>query len=124
MSYEKQTFVDGDVLTADQLNRMADALAELYASLGSTVTVSDVELLAANWEGEASPYYQVVTIRGATEYSQIDLKPTIDQLAIFHDKDLAFVAENEDGMITVYALGDKPQNDYTIQVTITEVNVV
>ena len=123
MSYEKQNFVDGDVLAAAHLNRMEEAIAELYSIVGSTVSVSEVELLAENWEGEASPYHQVVTIPGATEYSQIDLKPTIDQLAIFHDKDLAFVAENEDGMITVYALGDKPQNDYTIQVTITEVNV-
>lgn len=124
MGYIKQNFVDGDVLTADQLNRMEDALVELYTSIGSTVSVSEVELLAENWAGSTSPYSQVVEIRGATEYSQIDLKPTIDQLAIFHDKDLAFVAENMDGMITVYALGDKPQNDYTIQVSITEVNVL
>lgn len=124
MSYEKHTFVDGDVLAAAHLNRMEDAIAELYSIVGSTVSVSEVELLAENWVGVASPYSQVVTIRGATEYSQIDLKPTIEQLAIFHDKDLAFVAENEDGMITVYALGDKPQNDYTIQVSVTEVNVV
>ena len=124
MSYEKNNFVDGDVLTADHVNRIEDAIVDLYSSLGSSVAVSEVRLLSANWVGDASPYSQVVTITGVTERSQVDLKPTIEQLAIFHDKDLAFVTENEDGKITVYALGDKPQNDYTIQVTITEVNVL
>lgn len=124
MSYEKQTFVDGDVLAAAHLNRIEEAIAELYTIVGSTVSISEIELLSENWIGVSSPYYQTVMVRGATEHSQIDLKPTIEQLAIFHEKDLAFVTENEDGMITVYALGDRPQNDYTIQVSITEVNVV
>lgn len=85
------------------------------------VVTSGVTLLADNWQGEDSPYSQVVEIEGTTEYSKIDLQPSVEQLAIFHDKDLAFVTENEDGVVTVYAIGDKPTNDYTIQVTIMEV---
>ena len=46
-----------------------------------------------------------------------------EDLTIFHEKDLAFVTENENGTITVYAIGQKPENDYTIQVTLTEVAV-
>ena len=53
----------------------------------------------------------------------MDLTPSVEQLAVFYDKDLTFVTENEDGVVTVYAIGQKPTNDYTIQVTITEVNV-
>ena len=82
-----------------------------------------VTLLADAWEGAEGRYSQIVTVKGATEYSQIDLTPDAEQLAIFHAKDLAFVAENEDGVITVYAIGQKPTNDYTMQVTITEVSV-
>lgn len=85
--------------------------------------IATISLLASKWVGEASPYSQIVAVEGATENSQVDLTPSIEQLAIFHQKDLAFVAENEDGVITVYALGDKPTNDYTMQVTITEVSV-
>lgn len=85
--------------------------------------IAYVDLLAANWVGDASPYSQVVTIEGATENSQVDLTPSIEQLVIFYEKDLGFVTENEDGVVTVYALGQKPENDYTIQVTITEVDV-
>ena len=90
---------------------------------GSQAAIGEVKLLASKWVGTASPYSQVVQINGVTENSQVDLTPSVEQLAIFHHKDLAFVTENEDGVVTVYALGDKPTNDYTIQVTITEVSV-
>ena len=80
-----------------------------------------VTILAEAWVGDDSPYSQVVAVDGATENSQVDLTPSVEQLSIFHHKDLAFVTENEDGVVTVYAIGQKPENDYTIQVTITEV---
>jgi hypothetical protein len=87
----------------------------------SNARIAYVDLLAANWIGDSSPYSQVVTIESVTEYSQVDLTPSIEQLVIFYEKDLGFVTENEDGVVTVYAIGQKPENDYTIQVTITEV---
>ena len=68
-------------------------------------------------------YSQVVTVDGMTENSQVDLTPDVEQLAIFHDKDLAFVTENVSGVVTVYAIGQKPTSDYTMQATVTEVNV-
>lgn len=85
--------------------------------------IADIDLLASAWIGEVSPYSQVVNIAGITEYSQVDITPNAAQLGIFYDKDLSFVTENENGIVTVYAIGDKPLNDYTVQVTITEVAV-
>lgn len=99
------------------------ALTQAMAAYASARRIGYVNLLAANWEGDASPYSQVVSVAGATKYSQVDLTPDAEQLSIFHNKDLAFVTENESGVITVYAIGQKPTNDYTIQATITEVNV-
>lgn len=87
----------------------------------SVTKVSSVKLLASKWVGSASPYSQVVSIAGITENSMVDLTPSVEQLAVFYNKDLAFVTENEGGVVTVYAIGQKPQNDYTIQVAITEV---
>lgn len=89
----------------------------------SSARIAYVDLLASNWIGDSSPYSQVVEIDGVTENSQVDLTPSIEQLVIFHDKDLGFVTENDDGIVTVYAIGQKPLDDYTIQVTITEVGV-
>ena len=85
--------------------------------------IANVVLLGSGWSGAASPYSQVVTVPGVTARSQVDLTPSVEQLEIFHEKDLAFVAENNGGVVTVYAVGQKPTNDYTIQVTITEVSV-
>lgn len=90
---------------------------------GTAATIGEVTLLAANWVGDASPYSQVVNIAGVTANSQVDLTPSVEQLVVFHEKDLTFVTENEDGTVTVYAIGQRPENDYTIQVTIKEVAV-
>ena len=84
--------------------------------------IGTVTLFASSWAGDKSLYSQVVSIEGATKNSRIDLNPSVEQLAIFYEKDLAFVTENENGIITVYAIGEMPQNNYTMQVTITEVD--
>lgn len=98
-------------------------IVDEVAKNASSAKIGNVTILANKWEGADSPYSQVVTVDGVTENSQVDLTPSVEQLAIFHEKDLAFVTENEDGVVTVYAIGQKPENDYTIQVTITEVIV-
>lgn len=103
---------------------MSTKKIQILGSLNrTTARIANVELLSANWVGDASPYYQVVEIEGVTEYSQVDLTPSVEQLVIFHEKDLGFVTENEDGEVKVYAIGQKPLDDYIMQVTITEVGV-
>jgi hypothetical protein len=89
----------------------------------SQARIAYVDLLAANWVGDKNPYSQIVKVDGVTENSQVDLTPSVEQLVVFYEKDLGFVTENEDGVVTVYAIGQKPENDYTMQVTITEVGV-
>ena len=89
----------------------------------SPTKLATVELKAAAWSGTNNLYSQVVAVDGVTERSQVVLAPSVEQLAIFYDKSIAFVTENESGVVTVYAIGQKPENDYTMQATITEVNV-
>ena len=87
----------------------------------SVVPASSVTLLADRWVSDGDVYSQVVEVQGVTSYSKVDLQPTPAQLAEFHHKVLGFVAENAYGIVTVYAIGDKPLMDYTMQVSITEV---
>ena len=96
---------------------------EEVTTVANAPKIGYVTLLADAWLGEDKLYQQVVEIEGVTENSQVDLTPSVEQLLVFYDKDLAFVTENEGGVVTVYAIGQKPANDYTIQVTITEVTV-
>lgn len=113
---------------ADAARRMElDAFkASVNAALDSlqlaAAVITEITLYASEWVGDASPYSQELNIEGVTEYSKVDLQPDADLLAIFHEKDLALVAENEDGVVTVYAIGDKPTRDYTMQASITEVS--
>ena len=119
---EMKTLTIGNV-TYEIVDEVAREAIALLQKLAPAVRIAEINLLANSWEGDQSPYSQRVVIDGVTKNSQVDLTPSVEQLVIFHDKDLAFVTENEDGVVTVYAIGDKPLNDYTIQVTIKEVSV-
>ena len=101
----------------------ADTKNFIKRMAGSTTQISSVNLSTSKWVGTASPYSQVVTIPGTTKNSKIDLNPTVEQLNIFHNKDITFLPVNDNGVITVYCIGQKPTNDYTMQATITEVKV-
>lgn len=106
---------DTDFVTEDDVVEMLNDL--------KAAKIGWVTLLADAWMGDSNLYQQVVEIDGVTKNSQVDLTPDVQQLAIFYEKDLTFVTENYNGTVTVYAIGQKPTNDYTIQVTITEVDV-
>lgn len=118
-----QTVAPSTVQISDKdITKIADAVAKKVTVKATNARIGHVTLLASKWEGTSSPYSQVVTIDGVTKNSQVDLTPSIEQLEIYSKKDLTFVAENENGVVTVYAIGDKPLNDYIMQVTITEVS--
>ena len=84
-------------------------------------------------EGYTNRYRQVVKDDNAeepinkftnvtiTSNSKIDLQPDPTQLATFHKKDVAFVTENDGGTVTVYCIGQCPQDTYEIPITVTEV---
>ena len=137
VEYAWNTGIYKDIVIIESINNAEEVIAnnvdvlvayrnEIVAEVSASITngrIGYVSLLADAWVGEGSLYSQVVEINGVTENTQVDLTPSVEQLAIFHEKDLAFVAENEDGVVTVYAIGDKPMMDYTMQVTMSEVVV-
>lgn len=111
-----------DIISPEQEPSIEDRLLAIEQTHSPEI-VRSVTLLADAWEGASSPYSQVVTIDGVTKYSKIDLQPDAEQLSIFYEKDVAFLAENENGVVTILCIGQKPANDYTLQVTMTEVIV-
>lgn len=116
-----EEFVEEYSNVLDNLINRVDELENNGVQGGSSSRISEVTLLASAWVGETSPYTQVVAIDGVTENSQVDLTPSDEQLEIFRQKELTLTTRNVGGVITVSAVGQKPQNDYTMQVTITEV---
>lgn len=104
-----------------------------YMSVDSFIlpTQTSIALSPAQWQevldddGAPIPnrYYQAVHITDAmvTPTSKIDLQPSPEQLLIFHQKDITFTVINDGGNIRVCVVGQKPNNEYAIQATITEV---
>jgi hypothetical protein len=87
----------------------------------SPTPVASVTLPSSAWIGDTSPYSQVVPVAGATENSQVNLTPTVEQNAIFSEKNITFTTKNEGGIVTIYVFGQKPTNDYTIPADLMEV---
>ena len=105
-----------------------------YMSVDSFIlpTPATITLLADEWkpvldevtqEPIINRYYQPVTVKNAviTQNSKVDLQPSPEQLAVFHEKDITFTAINSGGNVRVCLVGQQPTLDYTMQVTVTEV---
>lgn len=91
--------------------------------INSTVDkISTISLPASGWTEATNIYSQVVTVAGATANSKVDIYPTPEQLVDLQISGVSLVAVNEDGVVTVYAINNKPTSDYNMQVTLTEVN--
>ena len=86
--------------------------------------ISTISLSKSSWTGDDSPYSQTVSINTVTSATKIELNPTVAQIVSLQNDDIALMAENNNGTVTVYSFGGKPSNDMTIQVTLTEVSYV
>lgn len=94
-----------------------------FGSVGTAMRLAEVMLPQENWKGAVSPFSQTVTLEGLTLRSKVDLLPSYEQLEGFRARELAFTTENCDGVLTVYAIGDRPDTDLVFQAAVTEVNV-
>jgi hypothetical protein len=98
------------------------AKTEEVVKLANAAKIGKVTLSAAAWVSENDKRHsQIVEVEGVTNKSQVDLTPDVQQLEVFYEKDVTFVTKNLEGEVTVFALGQKPLNDYTVQVTLTDV---
>lgn len=77
--------------------------------------------LTATWNG-SNPYSQVITIPNTTQYSMVELQPSIAAIRGFKQAGVdAMWVENDNGVLTVYTLGAVPTTAMEIQCIITEV---
>ena len=109
-------------------DKKTDVSAPSYAFVNilggaSNWTAEDVTDITGNLVGVR--YGQRVNVNNAviTKRSKVDLQITSEQMVIFYKKDIAFVTENDGGVVTVYCVGQIPENDYKIQAIVTEVSV-
>lgn len=86
--------------------------------------VATISLPKASWVGNTEPYSQVVSVNTATSSTKIDLQPTAQQIVNLQNAEVSLMVENNGGVVTCYAIGNKPTVDYTIQVLLQEVSYV
>lgn len=106
-------------LSYGQGSTMSVSLEGPFGGGGVSGKLTSIVLPAADWKGGESPYSQAVTVEGISVNSVIDLHPTLEQISLLHNTGL--MAVNDGGSVTVYAVGDKPEEDIQIQATLTEV---
>lgn len=96
------------------------AFNEALASINTyRVRKATVTLPTASWENLS----QAVTISGVTVNSKVDIQFGGDAMATLIDSGTSAIwMENSNGTITAKVLGEKPNADMTVQVTITEVS--
>lgn len=86
--------------------------------------VTTISLPQASWVGSSSPYSQVVSINTVTSDTKIELNPTVAQIVSLQNDDIALMAENDGGIVTIYSFGGVPSSNMTMQVTLQEVAYV
>ena len=85
------------------------------------VTLGSITLVAGGWSG-SGPYAQTAALAGLPAAALVNLQPTAEQLMLLQQQGVtALTAANQDGVLTVYALGAAPQDELTLQVTVTPV---
>lgn len=115
LGYDNKEFADLEYISPDSFVLPTPASITLYPDAWLPVE-EDGKVIE-------NRYYQPVTVNNAaiTPNSKVDLQPSPEQLVIFHEKDITFTAINRGGNIRVCVVGQRPTQEYTIQVTVTEV---
>jgi hypothetical protein len=125
VEYYVNTYADGRInIDENHVRGTFYKAADVTIARKATIT-----LKTNNWVYDSTDllYKQTVNVSNLTKpltaNSVIDLKPTPAQLSKFYNKGHTFVTGNNNTVITVYCIGQKPTEEYTLNVEITEVDV-
>ena len=127
--YDEETgdlyyYIDGIYMSSDDIVTKEDIAKKGYIEItGGDINWYKEEVYDDDGFYVGTYYGQAVEVKDATitENSKIDLQLSPEQLVIFYEKDLAFMIVNDNKDVTIYCIGQIPQNNYTLQVSVTEV---
>lgn len=82
---------------------------------------STIELPAALWSNDASPYTMTLDVPYVTENSCVNLCLSYDNITAGISENYTLAVVNNNGVVTFYAIGDKPVSNIRLQVQVAEV---
>ena len=108
---------------SDILQQWYDKLVDASTGDEETIKVDSIKLESDAWVNSEDGVYftQVVAISDITENTKIDLNPTPEQLISIIDSGISMFVTNDNCVVTVYSIGEKPTEDMVIAVTKQEV---
>lgn len=110
-------------VSTDDFRTMTNAIAELADLLDEVMPVISTLTLSTSWNGSASPYSQAVTVSGynVTAHTKVDLYGSADVIATMKTQRTdEIMVVNNDGVLTAYAVGEKPTSAMTVQASLSE----
>lgn len=114
MDISDTTADESSVVAGKQFYKANGARATGTADYQQKITTQTVSL-SSSWSG-SGPYYQTI-LTGQAAGLQVNLNPTIDQLAALADAGVtSMVAANENGTVKIYAAGAAPAS-MSLQIT-------
>ena len=84
--------------------------------------IINVMMLENAWVGSDELYYQDIICSDVTAKSKLDLQPDPTQIIELKSSEISLMLSNENGVTKAWAIGGKPETDYTISVFITNVD--
>jgi hypothetical protein len=106
-----------EALEYTTLSIKAWALKNINNAIPKYTTIS---LLATSWIDDGQLCYQDIALNCVTDKSMVNLQPTPEQLITWQDNGLTFTTYSSNGSVRVFAIGDLPTEDYTVQATVHE----
>ena len=88
---------------------------------GESEKLAVIRTTAENWKGGTSPYYQIVSVEGVSISSKIDIYLSAEEIERLSNQRITFTAENHNGVVKVYAIGDKPASACEFQANLSTI---
>lgn len=118
--HKNEVYTTNEVYTRDEIDDIIENIEVPDDSDYSEVLVT-VTLLASAWVAVDDMYAQKVVIDNITSQSRVNLYPDASQIAQLQDANIALTTENNYGIVTVYAIGGKPEIDYEMQASVSDI---
>ena len=84
------------------------------------IKIINITIPATSWVG-TGPYSQTLAINSATASTKLDIQADADTMATILSRGYCMSIKNDNGHITIHAIGTKPTIDLNVQLLLTEV---